>query len=405
MLLFLFMQNVYGWALFGLIALLVVHPRDKPHTHLQEALRLAETFAGQSCAHVEVGSARSGSQTPGTFLGSGTVAELAQHCAVAEPTRVFVNATLSGVQQRNLSAAWGRPVMDRVGLIIAIFGQRARTREARLQVEMAALDYRASRLVRTLDPVTGKRGGFGEGSEVVSARERGRSGSTSGGLGGAGGGGESELQLQRRHLRDRQKTLKTQLGEVRRTREVQRAARRRAGKPQVAVVGYTNAGKSSLVAALSRRPVEARDRLFETLDPTLRKAMLPSGREVILSDTVGFISDLPHQLVTAFKATLEEVVEADLLVHVVDASSPALAQQRATVLDVLRGLGVSEATLASRMVEEGAAREHPSEWGEPQGRSRVEGDQPAPPRVFTSTVTRAGLAELLRVIDRKLGVY
>ncbi|CAL8470607.1 g10149 [Coccomyxa elongata] len=355
----------------------MVHPRAQAPYYVQEALRLAESYAGARCETIAVGPSRGASPTSAAFFGSGAVESLKAQLEHANPDKVFVNCMLSGVQQRNLETAWKRPVLDRVGLIIEIFAQRARTREARLQVEMASLDYKASRLVRSMDAVTGQRAGFGEGgaTEVVSARERGRSGGMSGGLGGSGGGGETELQLQRRRIRTRIKALKRQLAEVRQTRVTQRAGRLRAGKPVCAVVGYTNAGKSSLVSALCGDDVGVQDRLFETLDPTMRQVMLPSGRSAILSDTVGFISDLPPTLIKAFQATLEEVVEADLLLHVIDGSSEQmLAQariylpkiysltevfegivsglaQREAVLDVLRRLGVSEARLQSGVLE------------------------------------------------------
>ncbi|KAK9828582.1 hypothetical protein WJX72_000864 [[Myrmecia] bisecta] len=333
--------------------LFVVHPRRFPDPVLQEALRLAQSLAGSDCQHVTVGTLQAKRITPATYFGPGVVKQLQQQFEEAPPAKVFVNAVLSGVQQRNLEVAWGVPVVDRVGLIIDIFGQRANTREARLQVELASLEYKASRLVRVADPNSGGRKGFGEAgsTEVVSARERGRSGSASGGLGGGGGGGESELQLQRRRIASRRKALQRKLQEVRRTREVQRAGRRRAGKAVVAVVGYTNAGKSSLITALSGSDVGVEDKLFATLDPMLRRVMLPSGRQVIFSDTVGFISDLPPQLVDAFQATLEEVVEADLLLHVLDASAPDVQKQRAAVLQVLRSLGISQARLQNRLIE------------------------------------------------------
>eukprot|EP00884_Botryococcus_braunii_P017700 jgi/Botrbrau1/4613/Bobra.60_2s0096.2 len=221
------------------------------------------------------------------------------------------------------------------------------------KVEMAQLEYQASRLVRGVSAAAGLRAGFGDASatEVVSARERGRSGSSSGGLGGAGGGGETELQLQRSRIRARLKLLRQRLEEVKKTRRVQREGRRKSGRPVVAVVGYTNAGKSSLVTALSGQHVSARDRLFETLDPTLRRVHLPSGASVLVSDTVGFISGLPTQLVRAFRATLEEVTHADLLLHVLDASSPQVVAQRKVVLDVLRDLGIPDHVLQERLIE------------------------------------------------------
>ncbi|KAL9241639.1 hypothetical protein vseg_015726 [Gypsophila vaccaria] len=283
-----------------------------------------------------------------TYFGPGTVENIKCHMNAIESKNgefdaVFVNAILSAVQQRNLERAWDIPVLDRVGLIIEIFHAHAYTNEARLQAELAALMYKKSRLVR----VRGSGGQYTFGArgeaEVVSARGRG-----SGGQGFISGAGETELELQRRRISDRRKYLLGKIAEVRRTRAVQRAGRRKQGTlddqalATVAVVGYTNAGKSTLVSSLSHTELYSDDRLFATVDPRVRGVTLPSGRKVLLSDTVGFISDLPVQLVEAFHATLEEVVEADLLVHVLDSSAINLEEQRTAVLDVLRQIGVSK---------------------------------------------------------------
>lgn len=256
---------------------------------------------------------------------------------------VFVNTLLSGVQQRNLEVAWGKPVLDRVGLIIEIFNAHAETKEAKLQSELAALMYMKTRLVRVRGP--GGKLAFGASgeAEVVSARGRG-----SGGRGFMSGAGETELQLQRRRIQERRLSLLAQIEDVRRTRAIQRSSRKRHGGSfgqdlvTVAVVGYTNAGKSTLVSALSEADLYSDDRLFATVDPRLRSVILPSGRKILLSDTVGFISDLPVQLVEAFHATLEEVAEADMLVHVLDSSAPNLEEHRSTVLQVLQQIGVSQ---------------------------------------------------------------
>lgn len=261
----------------------------------------------------------------------------------AELDAVFVNTLLSGVQQRNLEVAWGKPVLDRVGLIIEIFNAHAETKEAKLQSELAALMYMKTRLVRVRGP--GGRLAFGASgeAEVVSARGR-----ASGGQGFMSGAGETELQLQRRRIQERRLSLLAQIEDVRRTRAIQRSSRKRHGGSfgqelvTVAVVGYTNAGKSTLVSALSQADLYSDDRLFATVDPRLRSVILPSGRKTLLSDTVGFISDLPIQLVEAFHATLEEVAEADMLVHVLDSSAPDLAEHRSTVLQVLQQIGVSQ---------------------------------------------------------------
>ncbi|CAH2064597.1 unnamed protein product [Thlaspi arvense] len=277
-----------------------------------------------------------------TYFGRGT----------EEVDAVFVNAILSAIQQRNLERIWAKPVLDRVGLIIEIFNAHAHTKEAKLQAELAALMYKKSRLVRVRG-TDGRQtfGQFGE-AEVVSARGR----AASKGVGFVGGAGETELQLQRRRISDRRLRLLTQIKEARRTRLLQRAGRKRqgglAGKSlaTIAVVGYTNAGKSTLTSALTRTALYCNERLFATLDPTLKSAILPSGRKVLLSDTVGFISDLPIQLVEAFQSTLEEVVEADLLLHVVDSSAPNIEEHRSTVFHVLNQIGVPEEKLKN-MIE------------------------------------------------------
>ncbi|GMP27655.1 hypothetical protein CsSME_00003546 [Camellia sinensis var. sinensis] len=290
-----------------------------------------------------------------TYFGPGTVETVKCHLNAVESKgevdAVFVNAILTGIQQRNLERKWGKPVLDRVGLIIEIFNAHAYTKEGKLQAELAALMYKRTRLVRVRGP-DGRYtfGSVGE-AEVVSARGRG-----SGGRGFISGAGETELQLQRRRILERRKQLLSEIQEVRRTRALQRAARKRHGGDNgqdmvtVAVVGYTNAGKSTLVSTLSNSDLYSDDRLFATVDPKLRSVILPSGRKVLFSDTVGFISDLPVQLVEAFHATLEEVVEADLLVHVLDSSAPNLDEHRETVLQVLKQIGVSDEKLKN-MIE------------------------------------------------------
>ncbi|KAL3617385.1 hypothetical protein CASFOL_038798 [Castilleja foliolosa] len=321
---------------------------------LEEALNLANSLELQRDGfyktefldkemppHIVVQNPLARSTRADTYFGVGT----------DEVDAIFVNAILSGVQQRNLERIWVKPVLDRIGLIIEIFNAHAQTKEAKLQAELAALMYKRSRLVRVRG-LDGRYtfGGSGE-AEVVSARGRG-----SGGRGFISGAGETELQLQRRRISDRRKKLLSEIKEVRRTRAMQRVARRRQGVspgqeiPTVAVVGYTNAGKSTLVSELSNNYLYCDDRLFATVDPKLSSVILPSGRKVLLSDTVGFISDLPVQLVEAFHATLEEVVEADLLVHVLDSSAPNLDEHRETVLQVLGRIGVSEEKLQN-MIE------------------------------------------------------
>ncbi|MBF0402041.1 MAG: GTPase HflX [Magnetococcales bacterium] len=253
---------------------------------------------------------------PSTYLGTGTVEELAAELKELDVAVVVFNNPLTAVQQRNLELRLNSKVVDRTGLILEIFAARARTREGRLQVELASLLYQQSRLVRSWTHLERQRGGFGM----------------------RGGPGETQIEVDRRLLRDRVHALKKMLEQVERTRTLQRQSRREVPLFTVALVGYTNAGKSTLFNRLSGASVEAVDRLFATLDPTLRQVILPGGGRIILGDTVGFIRDLPHQLVAAFRATLEEVLEADLLLHVVDLSDPEWPEQEAAVLEVLREL-------------------------------------------------------------------
>ncbi|OAE18099.1 hypothetical protein AXG93_2899s1280 [Marchantia polymorpha subsp. ruderalis] len=319
--------------------LLVVQPRLHPlpvlKAKLLEALRLADSL--EDPRNVDKGKKQRREPSP---------------YVLGRLDAIFVNAPLSGVQQRNLENAWGKPVLDRVGLIIEIFGAHAQSKAAKLQVELASLNYYRSRLVRARGKA-GARLGFGAGgeSEVVSARGR--------ATGAIGGAGETEIQLQRRRILTRKTRLKALLAEVDRTQTLHRAARTREGitpgqgksLPVVAVVGYTNAGKSSLVAALSRSDMYVDDKLFATLDTRSRRVVLPSGKKVLLSDTVGFISDLPIQLVEAFQATLNEVVEADYLLHVIDSSAANASEQRETVLEVLQQIGVSRHKMENCMIE------------------------------------------------------
>ncbi|KAJ6989758.1 hypothetical protein NC653_018300 [Populus alba x Populus x berolinensis] len=354
--------------------LFVVQPRLRPDTLLQaklnEALCLANSLEEQRDGHfdsdffdkplpphilVQNPIFRSSKARADTYFGTGTVDDILCHIRAIESKddvdAVFVNAILSGIQLRNLERKWNKPVLDRVSLIIEIFNAHAHTKEAKLQAELAALMYAKSRLVRVRSS-DGRLtfGAFGD-AEVVSARGRG-----SGGRGFTSGAGETELQLQRRRILERRETLRTQIKDVRRTRALQRASRKRHCQldsqylATVAVVGYTNAGKSTLVSALSGNDLYSDSRLFATLDARLKSVVLPSGRKVLLGDTVGFISDLPVQLVQAFRATLEEVVEADLLVHLMDSTAPNLEEHRATVLQALQQIGVSEEKLQN-MIE------------------------------------------------------
>ncbi len=265
---------------------------------------------------------------PATLFGSGNVEMLRGIIADNEIGLVVVDGPLSPVQQRNLERRWQAKVIDRTGLILEIFGERARTHEGRLQVELAALSYQRSRLVRSWTHLEWQRGGFGF----------------------LGGPGESQLEIDRRLIGERIARLRRELDDVKRTRALHREARRRVPYPVVALVGYTNAGKSTLFNHLTHAAVGAEDLLFATLDPTMRRLDLPSGRKAILSDTVGFISDLPTHLVAAFRATLEEVTEADIIIHVRDAHHPDSAAQKADVLAVLRDLGL-EALVEEGLIE------------------------------------------------------
>jgi GTP-binding protein HflX len=311
---------------------------------------------------------------PATLLGEGQVDAQAHAMVGNEVTVAIVDAALSPVQQRNLERAWKCKVIDRTGLILDIFGERAATKEGALQVELAHLEYQRSRLVRSWTHLERQRGGFGF----------------------LGGPGETQIEADRRLIAERIVRLKKDLEQVRRTRGLHRSARRRVPFPVVALVGYTNAGKSTLFNALTGSEVVARDQLFATLDPTMRGLRLPSGRRVILSDTVGFISELPHELVAAFRATLEEVAEADAILHVRDAAHPETAAQRADVIEVLDG-----------MVEEGGLD---AAWPERtievlNKADLLGGVEKVPPRgdaVAVSAITGEGLDRLAQAIDARI---
>lgn len=255
---------------------------------------------------------------PATFIGGGVIEELAPIFEDKAIELVIVDANLTPIQQRNLEEKWGLKVIDRTGLILEIFGERASTAEGRLQVELAALEYQKSRLVRSWTHLERQRGGTST----------------------TGGPGESQLEIDKRLIEQRITRLEKDLEKVKQRRALHRKSRQKVPYPIVALVGYTNAGKSTLFNSLTKANVRAEDMLFATLDPTMRLYKLPSGREVILSDTVGFISDLPTQLVAAFRATLEEVLEADLILHVRDAHSKNTNSQAYDVYHVLQDLGL-----------------------------------------------------------------
>ena len=306
---------------------IVIHPvlpgsdeARTPEASLEEAVGLAKAIELEV---VHAASVKVNRPQPATLLGSGTVAEIGKVIAEAGERGetvdlVIIDHALSPVQQRNLEQSFGTKVIDRTGLILEIFGDRARTREGQLQVELAALSYQRSRLVRSWTHLERQRGGFGF----------------------IGGPGESQLEIDRRLIGGRIVKLKKELEEVRRTRGLHRKARARVPYPVVALVGYTNAGKSTLFNRISGAKAFAKDLLFATLDPAMRAIELPTGGKVILSDTVGFISDLPTYLVAAFRATLEEVQAADIILHVRDIAHPDTEAQKADVDAILRDLGI-----------------------------------------------------------------
>ena len=321
--------------------------------------------------------------SPRTYFGSGRVERLKDQTEELGAGVIVIDAALSPVQQRNLETDTGAKVVDRTGLILEIFGLRARTKEGKLQVELARQGYERSRLVRTWTHLERQRGGLGK----------------------TGGPGETQIELDRRTIADRIIRLKRELEDVRRTRGLQRRARARAGLPAVVLVGYTNAGKSTLFNRLTQAGVLAKDMLFATLDPTARQVKLPSGRAVIMSDTVGFISDLPHELVESFRATLEAVTEADLLVHVRDIAHLQSDDQKADVLSVLAQLSkdaggktppVLEAWNKIDLLDDDTriGRLRRAETAAEQGQGST-----LPP-VAISAETGEGVEALLAVIDR-----
>ena len=265
----------------------------------------------------------------GTFLGKGNIERLKKRCQEDEIELLFFDGALSPVQQRNLEKLLNVKVIDRTGVILEIFGQRAQTKEGKLQVELAHLTYQRGRLVRSWTHLERQRSG---GSFL-------------------GGPGEKQIELDRRHLDERIVRIKKELEKVRQTRTIQRSARVKVPYPVVALVGYTNAGKSTLFNTITHASVFAEDMLFATLDPTMRKVSLDCGRDIIFSDTVGFISHLPHELIMAFRATLEEVLEADVILHIIDVSNSQYKEQRDDVLTVLHELGLEKIEYAENYIE------------------------------------------------------
>jgi GTPase len=314
---------------------------------------------------------------PATLIGTGKVEEIAQAVADSEAGLVVVNAQLSPIQQRNLEKAWKAKVLDRTGLILEIFGERASTREGTLQVELAHLQYQKSRLVRSWTHLERQRGGFGF----------------------LGGPGESQIEADRRLIQERISKIEKLLADVVKTRSLHRAGRARVPYPVVALVGYTNAGKSTLFNKLTDAKVLAKDMLFATLDPTMRTITLPKGRKVILSDTVGFISDLPTALIAAFRATLEEVLEADVILHVRDVAHEESEAQAQDVLKVLDELGIDE-TKRAHLIEvwNKADLLEPLEHAQREASTARREDC-----VLVSAIDGAGLDGLLVRIEAMLG--
>jgi GTP-binding protein HflX len=313
---------------------------------------------------------------PATLFGSGKVEELSGLVRAEEAGLVIVDHPLTPVQQRNLETAWNAKVLDRTGLILEIFGQRARTREGRLQVELAHLTYQKSRLVRSWTHLERQRGGFGF----------------------LGGPGETQIETDRRIIGERIDVIRKELEQVKRTRALHRESRQRVPYPAVALVGYTNAGKSTLFNAVTGASVLAEDTLFATLDPTIRSLHLPGGSKAVLSDTVGFISNLPTMLVAAFRATLEEVLQAGLILHVRDIVDRASGSQRADVIAVLESLGIAAEAEPDRLIEvwnkadllDASALKHAANEA---GRAGA---------VLVSATTGVGLDALRAEIERKL---
>ena len=344
-----------------------------PQARLQEAVSLAAAINldVKASGLVPVPSPR-----PATLFGSGKVEELTGLMRAEEAELVIVDHPLTPVQQRNLETAWNAKVLDRTGLILEIFGQRAHTREGCLQVELAHLTYQKSRLVRSWTHLERQRGGFGF----------------------LGGPGETQIETDRRIIGERIDVIGKELEQVKRTRALHRESRQRVPYPAAALVGYTNAGKSTLFNALTGASVFSEDTLFATLDPTIRSLHLPGGSKAVLSDTVGFISNLPTQLVAAFRATLEEVLEADLILHVRDMADHASASQRADVIAVLGGLGIEAEAEPDRIIEVW----NKADLLDDAALKRIAGEAKRVSAVLVSAVTGFGLDALRAAIERKL---
>ncbi|MCB1367392.1 MAG: GTPase HflX [Rhodobacteraceae bacterium] len=359
---------------------LVLHPdipkrdtRRLPANALDEAVALAAALELEVIAAQVV---RLPKAHAGLLFGSGKIDEIAQLIEDQEIGLVLIDGPVTPVQQRNLERRWKVKVLDRTGLILEIFGSRAATREGVLQVDLAALAYQRSRLVRSWTHLERQRGG----------------------LSFVGGAGETQIEADRRAIDDAIVRLKRQLAKVVKTRGLHRAARKKVPYPIVALVGYTNAGKSTIFNRLTGAGVMAEDMLFATLDPTMRAVRLPSGRDVILSDTVGFISDLPTQLVAAFRATLEEVLDADLICHIRDITHPETEEQAGDVRDILHDLGISKSA------EDGLIEVwNKIDRTDPETRLALNNIADRDPRIFAvSAITGDGMPTLLDGIDAAL---
>lgn len=345
-----------------------------PEARLEEACGLALAI-NLDVVHRDITNLRA--IRPSTFLGGGYIERLLPILQDKEIELLIVDNALSPIQQRNLEKKLKIKVIDRTALILEIFGERANTKEGSLQVELAHLSYQRSRLVRSWTHLERQRGGAGF----------------------LGGPGETQIELDRRIIDDKILKIKKDLEKVRQTRGLQRTARQKIPYPVVALVGYTNAGKSSWFNTLTNAGVFAKDLLFATLDPTMRRLKLPSGREVILSDTVGFISDLPHELIMAFRATLEEVLAADVVVHVRDIAGVNTQEQKKDVLEVLRNLGLKDIETQSNYIELLNKADLLSEdaYQSQQQETARRGNA-----VLTSAVSGEGREAFLQMIDDKL---
>ncbi|MEZ5721770.1 MAG: GTPase HflX [Paracoccaceae bacterium] len=357
----------------------VIHPeltsdRDRRDAAaaLDEGIALAAALPGLAVAGSEI--VRIAKAHPGHLFGTGKIAELKARLEAAEVELVLIDGPVSPVQQRNLEKEWKVKILDRTGLILEIFSDRARTREGVLQVEMAALSYQRTRLVRAWTHLERQRGG----------------------LGFVGGPGETQIEADRRAIDEQLARLRKQLAKVVKTRELHRAARAKVPFPVVALVGYTNAGKSTLFNRMTGAEVMVKDMLFATLDPTMRSVELPSGRKVILSDTVGFISDLPHQLVAAFRATLEEVLGADLVLHVRDISADETEEQAHDVETILEELGLD------RDVPRIEVWNKTDRLGDEERAAREAQAARNPDVIATSALTGAGIDVLTAAIEAHL---